>query len=226
MSAEAAAPPLRGLHVAFTGADGSGKSTQAVRLCRRLGEEGFVANLVEDKSTFGIDLLRSVAARHRQAPRPYFGHRVTEVVKALEMLRDNAERIRPFVERGEIAVVPRSGFCRLAIAAIEDPESVPLVDAIVHLAGRPDLVLFLDTAPEECLARVEARGEQARIEELRAFAQRLREVARSGRVVRVAGGAPIDDVHERVWEAVRPALVRRREGLCLAGPVEGPATWV
>jgi dTMP kinase len=217
---------MRGLHIAFTGVDGAGKSTQAVRLCRRLGAEGFVANLVEDKGTFGIDLLRSVAARHGQAPRPYFGHRVTDVVKALEMLRDNAERIRPLVERGEIAVVPRSGFCRLAIAAIEDPESVPLVDAIVHLAGRPDLVLFLDTPPEECLARVEARGEQGRVDELSAFAERLREVARSGRVMRIAGDASADEVHERVWNALRPTLLRRRDGLRIAGPVEGPATWV
>ena len=79
----------------------------------------------------------------------------------------------------------------------------------------PDLTLFLDLSPEDCLDRIEARGEaKERFETL----ERLSLIsasygatlaflgARGEPITRVDARQSPEEVHAHVWEAVTPCL--------------------
>ena len=54
--------------------------------------------------------------------------------------------------------MPRSGFCRIALANSFGVGRIHLLKSILHMAGSPDLTFWLDLPAEQAYNRIERRG--------------------------------------------------------------------
>lgn len=198
------------MFIAIEGLDGSGGTTQLARLLdawarREPGREtirtcepspGPVGRLIRQALSGANELQETVLPYLFAADR-----------------RDHLDRVvLPAVARGAVVVSDRYALSSLAYQSLA--AGLERVAALNADFPAPDLTVMIDLSPEDCLARIEARGgTRERFEEL----GRLREIAdayeaaiawasaRGWRIVRVRGEGTADDVHARIAEAVWPA---------------------
>jgi len=148
-----------GAYVAFAGIDGAGKSTQAGFLAAYLAKRGWHSYCFEGKEDFVVETMRAIAHREGFAgPRAFFGNEGTDLAKAFDTLRDYTHMIAPLVASGCIVIQPRSGYCRVALAAAMGSTNITQVEAVTHFGGEPDLTIWIDCSVDVALSRIEARG--------------------------------------------------------------------
>lgn len=205
--------------IVFEGGEASGKSTQSIRLARRLGavhtrEPGGTAvgaalrDLLLDVATTGLD------------------DRAEALLMAADRAQHVAEVVRPALAAGRHVVCDRYVGSTLAYQGYG--RGLPLEDLRRTSAWAtrdlwPDLNVLLDVPPEVALARtggapdrMEAAGEafHARV----AAGYRALAAADPARWVVVDGAGPAERVEEDVWSAVCERLPE------LAGAGDAPAT--
>lgn len=201
-----------GLFIAFEGGEGSGKSTQARLLYRRLLREGYRAILTHEpggtllgesvrrwlKRTPGkspeVELLLFVAAR---------AHLVREV-------------LRPALAAGKVVVCDRYAASTIAYQGYGRGLDLDVVRRVNDLATGglwPDLTAFLDVPPEAGLMRKSNVAPPDAFErEALEFHRRLREgflaQARQEptRWLVLDGTLPVRELARRVWARVAPLL--------------------
>jgi dTMP kinase len=198
----------RGRFLVLDGIDGCGKSTQAERLARSLGERGgpAVRHLREPGSTALGEGLRELLLAREQPITP----RAETLLFAAARAQMLEEQVGPALARGEHVVCERfhpSTFAYQAVAGGLPEDEVLALLATWAGAPRPDLVVWLDLPLEQALARRGAasdRIERRDLEYQRAVARGYARYAEQRReVVRVdAAGTP---------EAVAAAVLREVE---------------
>jgi dTMP kinase len=200
---------VRGVFIVLEGGEGSGKSTQAAILARRLrGEPREVVETFEPGGTARGALLRSVLLHDETDLDP----RAELLLLAADRAQHVSELIEPALERGAVVVCDRFSPSSLVYQGVARGLGVDEVEAIVGFASRglePDVVVVLDVSDSVALARLpEARDrfERAGAEFHAAVRGAYRDLAaRRGWVV-VAGSAAPETVAAAVWEAVAPHL--------------------
>ncbi len=199
----------RGRLIALEGGEGSGKSTQAVRLAERLGA-------VLTREPGGTE----VGERIRDLLLHEAGHldpRAEALLMAAARAQHVAEVIRPALEAGRDVVTDRYSGSSLAYQGFGRGLAVDDVRRLSDWATGglwPDVVVVLDVAPEEAARRLTERGARPdRLEaEGAAFHRRVVEGFRRlaadhpGGWVLVDGAGPPDAVAERVAAAVASVL--------------------
>jgi dTMP kinase len=124
----------------------------------------------------------------------------------IDHLRDEVE---PALADGQVVLTDRYVHSSIAYQGSEcEPD---WVIAINSLARKADLVLFIDVPVDECLRRIDARGERELFEKrefLDAVAARYETafVGRGERVVRIDGTQTIPDVAAAMRSATEAAL--------------------
>ena len=194
------------VYLAFEGGEGSGKSTQARRLAKRI-------DAVLTREPGGTDIgrrLRSLLLDPGEAP---IGPRA----ETLLMAADRAEHVRQVVDpalgAGRHVVADRSAYSSLAYQGGGRQLGVDAVRRINDWAldGRwPDAVVLLDLTPEAASGRLQ-RGLDRLEQEDRAFHDRVRRVyldlaASEARWHVVPADGSIDEVAALVWRAVAPLV--------------------
>lgn len=208
--------------IVFEGGEASGKSTQSVRLARRLGavhthEPGGTAigaalrDLLLDSRTIGLD------------------DRAEALLMAADRAQHVAEVVRPALAAGRHVVSDRYIGSTLAYQGYG--RGLPVVDLRRISAWAadqlwPDLIVLLDVTRDVSLRRtagtpdrLEAAGEEFHDRVARGY--RALASADSSRWVTIDGSAPADDVEAAVWEAITtrlPDLAAVR-----VPPIGGPA---
>ncbi|WP_269789597.1 dTMP kinase [Stenotrophomonas sp. Iso1] len=143
-----------GLLIAIEGIDGAGKTTLAHALARVLETAGATVVLGKEPTNgpWGTR-LRESAATGRLSPEQ-------EVEFLLHDRRQHVEDvIQPALARGEVVILDRYF---PSMVAYQGAAGLPL-DEMLHandFAPRPHLLLLLDLAPEQGLARIRARGDK------------------------------------------------------------------
>lgn len=192
----------RGRLIALEGGEGCGKSTQAARLATRLGavltrEPGGTAvgervrDLLLDPALVGLDA------------------RAEALFMAAARAQHVAEVVEPALAAGQDVVTDRYAHSSLAYQGYGRGLDVEAVRALSDFATGglwPDLVILLDVPADVAAARLgpldrfEAAGAEFHrrvVEGFRALA-----AAEPDRWVVVSGVGSVDDVAERVWQAV------------------------
>jgi len=191
------------LFVSLEGVDGSGKSTQARLLVEALGE-GTVA-IREPGGTAAAERVRELLADPGVELAP-----LAELMLFLAARAEVTERvIRPALEAGRDVVADRFSDSSVAYQGaargLGVGEVISLCDAATDGLW-PDLTLFLRLDPEAGLGRAagDDRFEQEGLDLQRAVAAAYEEIAQiaSDRVVVVDASGGVEEVHERVMEAV------------------------
>lgn len=137
--------------IVFEGLDGSGKSTQAQRLATRLEKAGMNTLLTKEPTERPIGHLVRQVLRHE----------VETTDRALALLyaadrSDHLELIRRELSKGTTVISDRYFYSSLAYQGLSlDKSFLKEINSYPH-AGT---VVFVDTPAEECMKRIETRGE-------------------------------------------------------------------
>jgi dTMP kinase len=192
------------LFISLEGVDGSGKSTQARLLVEALGAE--TVAIREPGGTEAAERIRSLLADPSVELEP-----LAELMLFLAARADLTERvIRPALETGRHVIADRFSDSSVAYQGVARGLGVGEVIGLCEAATDglwPDLTLLLRINPETGLGRAESddRFEQEGLGLQRQVAEAYEEIAQiaSDRVVVIDATGSIEQVHERVMEAVR-----------------------
>jgi len=211
---------MRGLFITFEGTEGSGKTTQIIRLAGRLGELGCRARVLREPGTTPIGEEIRHTLKHSNA-----NHSMTSETELLLMNASRAqlvrEIIRPALAAGEIILSDRFYDSTTAYQGYGRGLDLGFVRAVIDFAvgdTRPDLTLFMQVPIEVSEERRLARqatlpGIRDRIEEAdRKFFERVVQgfqviaAAEPQRVRTIDATADVDRISAQIWELVAPLL--------------------
>lgn len=202
--------PRRGLFITFEGGDGSGKTTQARALVRRLRRRGYSVLLFREPGGTppGEAVRRLLKSAHTLSP----AAEMFLFLAARAVLV--SEQIGPALRQGRIVLCDRFAASTVAYQGYGRGLSRKLVEELNRLATgglAPDLTVLLDIPPKVGLGRLVGRGDRFEREEL-AFHQRVRkgyltlarESPQSWLVVDAT--RPAAEVGLEIWRHVEPLL--------------------
>jgi dTMP kinase len=204
----------RGAFITFEGIDGSGKSTQLLRLAEALKEDGYdVVTTREPGGSEGAEEIRALVLEG--APDRWSAE--TEILLFTAARRDHMERtILPALAAGKIVLCDRFADSTRMYQGLSRGDLRALVDQLHDLMiGRePDLTVLIDMDPAVGLAR--AKGRQTAEERFEDFGQDLQTKMRAGflalseefadRYRVLDGNRSMDDVALDVHKTVRAYL--------------------
>ncbi len=197
------------LFITFEGGEGSGKSTQAKALCKRLLSLNIPTLLTHEPggTPLGNSLRRWLKGED-------------EIDPTTELLLFNASRahlvsrvIRPALEKGTVVICDRFAESTIAYQGYARGLDLNLIETVNNIATqglKPDLIVFLDIHVDQGLAR---KGIRDRFErEGIAFHQRVRsgylEMANNDpeRWLVIDGSLPKKNIQSLIWQRLEPLL--------------------
>jgi dTMP kinase len=195
----------RGLLIVLEGIDGSGKTTQARRLLRRLRRRGRKAVFFREptRGPWGREIKRLAARAGSLSAEGQLDLFVKD-------RRENVEKnLKPALAAGRIVVLDRYYFSTIAYQGAKglDPGRIRRVNEA--FAVRPDLVVILDIDAESGLGRIAGRRTRDELFERRAY------LVRVARIFRGFSGPPFAHIDGRgdaravaraIWSRVEPLL--------------------
>lgn len=199
----------RGLLVVFEGIDGSGKSTQAASLTRRLKRRGYgVVSLREPSRGPWGRLIKKLA---RDPDSLTAGE---ELALFILDRRDNVARnILPALRRGLVVILDRYYYSTMAYQGARgiNPEHIRRLNE--RFAPRPDVVFILDLGPAAGLARISSRRTRDELFEQESYLVRVARLFRSFRgrhVVHIDGRREKRELSREVAERTERLLAKKR----------------
>ena len=197
---------MRGVLVTFEGVEGSGKTTQMVRLQRHLERAGHRVETTSEPDGTRLGLaIRRVLERNAVAP-------LTEVFLFMAARQQHVtEKITPWLRRGCIVLSDRYTDATVAYQGYGrgiDPAVIRELNLRATGGVLPDLTLLFDVRPEEGLRRIGRRRRDRFEREALAFHRRVRrgylEILRADpkRVRLVRAGRDPDVVEREVCAVV------------------------
>ena len=213
---------MQGVFITIEGVEGSGKSTQLLRLSERLRHLGLplVVSKEPGGTALGRELRRLLLERHTS------GETWCAEAELLLFYADRAQHletvIRPALAAGKVVLVDRfEDSTRAYQGASGVPESaLDRLSELVLRGLRPHLTVLLDMDPEVSLQRVEVRNlalggefaetrfDQAELDFHRRVRNRFLVIAQNhpNRVALIPARNPVDQVAASVWARVAPLL--------------------
>jgi dTMP kinase len=213
---------VQGVFITMEGVEGSGKSTQLLRLSERLRRMGLPLSVSKEPggTALGRELRRLLLTPHAS------GEAWAPEAELLLFYADRAQHlrevIRPGLECGKIVIVDRfedSTRAYQGASGVSEDALNRLSEVVLHRT-KPNLTILLDMDPELSLQRVEVRNlalgdefhetrfDQAALEFHRKVRQRFLMIAKQepNRVVVVPARDPADQVEAAIWQRVAPLL--------------------
>jgi len=198
----------RGKFIVLDGPEGSGKSTQADRLARRLGEAGVQTTCVRDPG--GTPVSERIRDVLLDADLPDMDP-LTEMFLYMASRAEMVDRvIRPALGAGRTVIADRfisSTLVYQGYAGGIDPQEILRAGRLVCRDTWPDLVVLLDLPAAEGFGRINRRHDRMERKGL-AFHERVvegfRRLARDDpeHHVLVDAVGSVDEVAARVWKVV------------------------
>ncbi|MGH8792697.1 MAG: dTMP kinase [Stackebrandtia sp.] len=160
-------PTAGGYLVAFEGGEGSGKSTQAVKLAARLRLRGYDVVLTREPGATELGTrIRSLVLdpQSQMSPHP----RTEALLYAADRAQHVSQVVRPALQRGAVVITDR--YVDSSLAYQGSGRSLPS-DEVAWLSNwataglKPDVVVLLDVDPAVGLSRATRAGDGDRLEQ-------------------------------------------------------------
>jgi dTMP kinase len=195
----------QGLLIVLEGIDGSGKTTQARSLLRRLRSRGFEAVFFREptRGKWGREIKRKAARADSLTPSE-------ELDLFVEDRRENVgKNLKPALANGKIVVLDRYYFSTIAYQGAKgiDPRRIRRLNEA--FAVKPDLVIVLDVAAGEGLARISGRKTRDELFEREDYLAKVGEIFRSFRgpnILHLDGRGDRRSVGRAIWARVATLL--------------------
>ncbi len=197
-----------GKFLVLEGLDGSGKSTQLQLLQQKLAQAGIACTVTCEPTDQPIGQLirRALSGQMQLEPQ------AMALLFAADRVQHAHETILPSVASGVTVVSDRCYFSNFAYQS----EQVPLMDLIrynepVMHKIRPDVHLYLQLSPEECMRRIQGRTQKdlfetlAQLERIHsAYLQAFDALQERENIVIIDADGEPGQVADAIWETVRP----------------------
>jgi dTMP kinase len=146
---------MSGRFIVIEGIDGSGKGTQLKRLAEflRQHDKDVITTFEPTDEGFGAE-INMILREHTEIDPTEFQ---MLYVKDREAHLKNV--IKPALEEGKIVLCDRYALSTLAFGSIGGADLGKLKEAGVGFLV-PEMTIFIDVTPEECMNRIEKRGEE------------------------------------------------------------------
>lgn len=199
------------MFIAIEGLDGAGTTTQAALLADALRRAEHRVHETREPSDGPIGVTIRQALKRRLVTRT--GERLDPSAIALLFAADRVDHLHdevgPALSSGHIVITDR--YVHSSVAYQGSECDVEWVLEINSRARAADLVIFLETPVEECLRRIDARGERDLFEKKSFLEEVVRryEIAfdrRPAPVVRIDGTLTVEQVHRGIADAVLERL--------------------
>lgn len=198
----------KGVHIGFTGIDGSGKSTQAALLCGWLNKQKIPNILREGKRDFVSQMSNIIALKKGiESGRKYLGEDYYMISLSFDLLREIIFDVAPYVENGIVVVSARTAFCRLAGGNARGCNTTEVAKEISLLGGMPHLLIWIDTSPDVAYKRVIARGyDEAEVDYLKNYRSCLKDILKGYPHIRINGDKPTAYINNKIRLKVQKIL--------------------
>jgi len=197
----------RGFFIVVEGIDGTGKTTLARNISRRLESRGFPAVFTYEPTDgpWGKMLRRSFSAPGRLTPEE-------ELDLFLKDRKDHVKKVvSPSLEQGKIVICDRYYFSTMAYQGARglNPEEIRKTNEM--FAPIPDLVLLLELDPEAAIQRIrENRGQLPDNFEQLEYLKRVTRVFKDlsdQSIARIDAELPPQELLNSAWQRVSDLLV-------------------
>lgn len=201
-----------GRFIVLEGIDGSGTTTQALRLAEALRADGHEVLSTHEPSDGPIGVVLRQALTRRLVG---LSDRVLALLFAADRLHHLEAVVEPALAEGKVVVSDRYVLSSLAYQGMRLP--LAWVESLNAAARRPDLTLYLDVDARTAAGRRRGRGgaeelfdaDEVQRAVARAYGRVIRKHTRTQRVVRVDGAGSPDEVAVAVLARARRLLSRR-----------------
>ncbi len=206
------------MFITFEGIDYSGKTTQAKMLIRRLRQmEMPVVYVREPGGTKISEAIRDILLDHRNREM----HAHTELLLYMAARSQIVQEIiKPAIQAGKVVVCDRyidSSVAYQGYGRGIDLEWVHRLNDFATEHLKPDITFLLDLSPERAAERRQRKARrQDRMEsEALEFYSNIRKgyrklaEAEPRRVMILDAELPRDQIHQQIWEMIKPGLSQR-----------------
>lgn len=210
---------MSGCFITFEGVEGCGKSTQITLLWEYLLESGH--DVIVTREPGGTPIAEAIRGVLLNPDHDTMGSTAELLLYAASRSQHVYEKIAPALAAGQVVLCDRFADSTTAYQGGGrgiHPEILHTLNGIATGGVWPDCTLLLDLPVEVGLERARNRGRKDRIEqESVMFHDRVRtgflELARAepARIQVIDGSASIDEVHQKVCDAVDAILATRLE---------------
>jgi dTMP kinase len=201
-----------GLFITFEGGEGCGKSTQSRLLLKKLEQRNIPVVLTHEPggTALGNELRRTLKRQRNFSISPQAELFILAASRAQLM----AELIRPALEEGKVVLCDRFTHSTTVYQGYGRGLDFTAIKMVNNMATRhlnPDLIIFLDIAPEQGLARKQSLKDRFELEDL-SFHRRVREgylkmaEAEPDRWLVIDASLPKGKVAEAIWDRVSRLL--------------------
>ncbi len=200
----------KNLFIALEGIDGSGKSTQAKLLAKKLEESGEQTYLTfEPTDNFVGSIIRNILRGKMKADeRTIAGLFVAD---RLDHLQNESYGILKKLEEGSTVITDRYYFSSYAYNGLEgDMDWVISANAMSANLLRPDATIFIDISPELAMQRVLQNREVTELYETldnlknvrRRYLEAFEKLKHEERIIWINGNQSMEQVTEDILKAV------------------------
>jgi dTMP kinase len=165
----------KGVLIVFEGIDGSGKSTQAGILLKRLQEEGIDVVYFREpsKSKWGRKIKKKALHPGSLTPEE-------ELDLFLKDRRENVEKnLKPALKKKRVVILDRYYYSTIAYQGAKGIDEGKIARMNEEFVVEPDLVFIFDIEPQKGLERIENRKKKYRLFEREDYLVKVREIFRS-----------------------------------------------
>jgi len=198
--------------ITFEGGEGSGKSTQARLLLKKLEEQHIPAVLTHEPggTALGNELRKALKTKQGAHISP----RAELLLFAASRAQLIDELIRPALEEGRVVVCDRFTHSTIVYQGCGRGLDLTIVDAVNSIATqnlKPDLTILLDIPPEKGLTRRRSLEDRFELEDL-SFHHRVRQgylkmaAAEPGRWLVIDASLPKVEIADIIWGRVSQLL--------------------
>lgn len=195
----------RGLFIVLEGIDGSGKTTQARALLRRLRRRGRKAAFFREptRGRWGREIKRLAVRAGSLTPEE-------ELDLFVKDRRENVEKnLRPALAAGKVVVLDRYYFSTIAYQGAKGLDTGRIRRLNESFAVEPDLVIVLDVEAVAGLARIAGRKTRDELFEREDYLERVARLFRGfegPRIVHIDGRGDPRAIGKAIWAEVEPLL--------------------
>ena len=192
----------KGIFIVIEGLDGSGKTTQAKLLSKKL-EKTHNVLLTAEPSLGKIGSFIREDCLYEETRLPIEAEALLFAADRIEHMHNE---VKPALDQGKLVICDRYIYSSLAYQGSAGL-SLDWIKTINARALQPDFSIFIDVSPEKVIERLQRKKSVMETLEIQ---QRVREVylqyIKKGELIRVDGDKPKDSVANELYEKISTLL--------------------
>jgi len=191
----------KGILIVFEGIDGSGKTTQARILLRKLKRKGLDAVYFQEPSRGKWGRLIKVKAVLPDSLSP-----LEELDLFQKDRQENVEKnLKPALEQRKLVILDRYYFSTMAYQGARGIDPARIRRENERFAVKPNLVFILDVQANKGLERIQSRKRKDRLFEKEDYLAKVREIFRGikgNNIIHINGMRPREEISREIEEIV------------------------